>query len=213
MKIRVPSWEGLTKIGKSKAITFTIFVPVIGYMILFNEQLVHWFELSKAVFPVQDLSPEKVSTQSISRLYCFYFGLTSLGAASAIYQLLCPELIKQHGTDRMFIVSDVELMTRKRTGRTLEYLTARIDPVFAHELEEVKARLKFTSINFTEEELRDKRQSITDLMLILWRYESWSSPLGRAVVCFLYVVGFSILAIPTIDTFVRVFAAFARNVF
>jgi len=45
-----PTWDILRKVGQSRLIGLTILVPVIGYMILFNDHLIHWFELSKSVF-------------------------------------------------------------------------------------------------------------------------------------------------------------------
>ena len=49
---RIPTWDELRTLGQSRAVKLTILMPLIGYMIISNEQLIGYFELSR-----QALSP------------------------------------------------------------------------------------------------------------------------------------------------------------
>jgi hypothetical protein len=44
------TWKAISTVGQSKGMSLTFFVPVIGYMILFNASLVGHFDLSNELF-------------------------------------------------------------------------------------------------------------------------------------------------------------------
>ncbi len=109
----IPKWDGLRRIGQSKLMNLTILVPLLGYLILFNEQLIEYFELSKEVFPNID-DGSKLSNETKSRLFYFYFGFSFLGVASLFYQLFCPSLLKEHGSAGDYVNEELDLMTQQR---------------------------------------------------------------------------------------------------
>ncbi len=55
---------------------------------------------------------------------------------------------------------------------------------------------------------KEKEAAATDLMLMQWQYENWSSPLVRGPIFFLYILGFLVLAIPSLEMFYKVLRAF-----
>ena len=105
----------------------TIFVPIFGYLILFNEQVAQLFEVSAQVVDFSGKSDslgleESISKDTKTRLYYFYFGFSFLGIGSLIYQMFCPSLIKDYSSEREYIREEVGLVTEKRLRLMTAYL-------------------------------------------------------------------------------------------
>ena len=209
LKIRVPAWEGLRKIGQSKLISLTIFIPVIGYMIIFNEQLILLFELSKDLF--SNISTieigEGISQDNKTRLFYFYFGFTFLGVGSLLYQLFCPSIIKEHGSDREFIREEVDLMTGKRTWLVLEFLKNNaVDK--ERDFQDIDRLLETQGTGSTQSQKENLNAAKTDIMLMQWQFENWSNNKTRCFIALFYSLGFGILIVPSLEMFYKVFLAF-----
>jgi hypothetical protein len=212
MSFGIPPWEGLRRIGQSKAMSLTILVPFLGYMILFNEQLVHFFQLSVQLVP-DSVDAGYLSQATKSRLYYFYFGLTFLGIASLLYQLFCPTLIKEHGSDRQFVRDEVQLMTLRRARSVIKFIEHRrglhLNPAA---IQEVQRRIEqVATVGGLLEEAKAMERPATDLMLMQWQSENWHAGAARAAVFVLYVAGFSVLSVPSAQLFFKVLAAFLRG--
>ena len=90
-------------IGNSSIVKMTVLIPVIGYMVIFNDYLVDYFQISRHLFEPTYVQRSGGATIVSWRLLFIYFGLCSLGIGSAIYQFCCPETIKQFATSIDFI--------------------------------------------------------------------------------------------------------------
>ncbi|MDC9514989.1 hypothetical protein PSH47_10940 [Pseudoalteromonas sp. CST5] len=203
-----PAWVNIRTIGRSKIMTLTIFIPVIGYMIIFNEQLIHLFELSENLFSsitVTNATQEDVvSEDSKTRLFYFYFGFTFLGLGSLLFQVFCPNLIKEHGSDREFIKEELSLMTIKRVKSILDFLHNKV-PEKNDELVKLQNDISFSTSGISNDDMDKRYKSATiNLMLMQWQYENWSSKNARRFINFFYSIGFLILAIPSIEMFYKV---------
>lgn len=107
-------WLTLSSIGRSRAVSLTIIIPFVGYIILFNEYIIKYFLFARAV--IVDVSPNididiAQNKISLENLYFLYFGLLFLGLASSLFSFFCPEEIKQNKTSNEFIKSEEELKT------------------------------------------------------------------------------------------------------
>ena len=207
-----PAWENIRKIGRSKIMTLTIFIPIIGYMIIFNEQLIHLFELSENLFSsitvTNSTDKDVVSEDSKTRLFYFYFGFTFLGLGSLLFQVFCPNLIKEHGSDREFIKEELSLMTTKRAKSILDFLHNKV-PEKNDELVKLQNDIGFPNSVFSNDNMDKRYKSATiNLMLMQWQYENWSSKNARRFINFFYCIGFLVLAIPSIEMFYKVARAF-----
>jgi len=211
-----PSWKELRKIGQSKLIGLSILVPIIGYMIIFNEEFVHNFELSKEVFSINETlekpSNNGISIESKSRLFYFYFGLTFLGLGSVLYKLRCPPLIRENSSKSAYVRNDSSLMTIKRIKSIINYLNNKVDQVYSEELNDIKIAINEveTSHHGSIPPITRERHVI-DLMFMQWQYESLTKPISRWATLISYVFGFLILAIPTVQAFILVFSAFVNK--
>ncbi|WP_283711252.1 hypothetical protein [Pseudoalteromonas prydzensis] len=207
-----PAWENIRTIGRSKIMTLTIFIPVIGYMIIFNEQLIHLFELSENLFSsikvTNSTDEDVVSEDSKTRLFYFYFGFTFLGLGSLLFQIFCPNLIKEHGSDREFIKEELSLMTIKRVNLILDFLNNKV-PEKSDELVQLQNDISFSTSGISNDDMDKRYKSATiNLMLMQWQYENWSSKNARRFINFFYGIGFLVLAIPSIEMFYKVAKAF-----
>src|SRR5437667_10548734 len=90
-------WTSLRAMGNSAAARMTIIIPFVGYLILFNENALLYFELSRRIFGEQPTATVGAAHVSL-RLLSIYFGLCLVAVASATYGLRCPIEIKQFAT-------------------------------------------------------------------------------------------------------------------
>jgi hypothetical protein len=106
---RQSKWDELRRLGNSRLVKLTILVPLIGYMILFNDELLKYLELSSPYFHDVFLRGRLASDGgglSLSlayRLYLFYFGFTTLAAGALIYEFCCPRLVHEYGSAAEYV--------------------------------------------------------------------------------------------------------------
>jgi hypothetical protein len=99
-----PTWSSVRAIGNSVYVRLTVLIPLIGYLIIFNANVVHYLQLAKEFVGLQNQPESAVST----RLLLIYFGLTSLAGGSAIYSLFCPWQVRHYGTSAAYVGGERE---------------------------------------------------------------------------------------------------------
>lgn len=95
-----PQWTTLRGFGNSSPAKLTILIPLIGYLIIFNDQVTKFLQISSELVGVGP-SPG-IST----RLLCVYFGLCLIALGTTIYSLLCPREIKYYGSSAAYVRGD-----------------------------------------------------------------------------------------------------------
>lgn len=78
----------------------TSLIPLLGFLILFNDQLVGLFRLSATALGIDQ---EGATRATITQLRFLYLGLLLLGIASLLYRLTCPGEVKEHPTLQSWI--------------------------------------------------------------------------------------------------------------
>ncbi len=101
---RTPKWSTLRTVGRSKALSMTIIIPFIGYIILFNNHIIAVLQLWPPMFG----GPDAI----LSRLYFIYFGLSTLGFAQLTFSLACPPEIKVYEAEADYVLSEETIATR-----------------------------------------------------------------------------------------------------
>lgn len=117
----VPTWATLRTLGQSKFIAATALVPFLGYLLLFNAQLMDLLVVSPRIVGQLFGMSEQVSQEAsrgftITRLQYTYFGLTFIGVASSLFALLCPNEIKKYAGITDYIDGEQRLITEARRG-------------------------------------------------------------------------------------------------
>jgi hypothetical protein len=120
-------WSSLTTIGQSPLVRFTILIPFIGYMILFNSHVLEWLNLS--IDHVSQISGKIIdrdiqTSYTSNRLNFLYFGLVLVGLASTLFAIVAPEEIKRHPLPAEYITYvepiATTIFTRTSFGRVID---------------------------------------------------------------------------------------------
>jgi hypothetical protein len=99
-KLRTPPlWARLRYVSNSSAAKSTILVPLVGYLIIFNENVVRFLNMA------HELGGRGDATVS-HRLILIYLGLCAVSVGALVYGWLCPNEIKHYGTAAAFIQGD-----------------------------------------------------------------------------------------------------------
>jgi len=134
-----------------------------------------------------------------------------LGLGSLVYNLGCPALIKEHSSDREFIRSESSLITIKRAKliiRNLKGVAGEDDCCELDKLELGIKEVEDTHGGVISPHSREKY--LIDLMAMNWKYECNARLVARVSCSILYLIGFVMLSIPTVSTFVSVSESFFK---
>jgi hypothetical protein len=93
-------WHNLRSIGNSTLARMTIVIPVVGYLILFNEKLQDYLQIST------ELLGHPQAGSGLPRLLAIYFGLCFVAVASTLFALFCPLQVKKYASAEEYIASD-----------------------------------------------------------------------------------------------------------
>lgn len=102
-KPSLPRWSRLREAGNSNLVQLTILIPLIGYLIIFNEQVARYLEL------IREVSGSQVRVEGLSvspRLLLIYFGLCLISFGAILYRRYCPIEIKRYGSSTEFVGGD-----------------------------------------------------------------------------------------------------------
>ena len=199
--MRIPRWSTLRPVGNSLLVRLTVIIPLVGYLIIFNEKLVEYIKL---VREVAGISLNTTDLPVHPRLLQIYFGLCLIAAASALYSFRCPPTIKRNGTSAEFVGSD---------GSHLgDYLLKQIErqvasSQFGDTYRSEKRRFE-TSVGGarvpvpgTPEFSRIEYQVNNMLLHMFYAYENSKYPFWRAAASMFFALGFVALLLPSIKIF------------
>lgn len=217
MKQIVPKWDTLRIIGKSRLISLTILVPFIGYLILFNNELVSYFELSKEVMNLPE-TDKSISGGTITRLYYLYYGLTIIGISSIAFSFLCPNIVKNYRTEYEFSESEIKIMTGIRFGMLVSPFRQILEKesqeykdlegyVSAYNgswdtAEKIRSEFGHESVVIKNKEI--EASSFLNVLSFIWGYYIDSKLYVRALITLGYSVGFLLVLYPSLQVFLKV---------
>ncbi|ODR92894.1 hypothetical protein [Sinorhizobium alkalisoli] len=183
-------WSVLRRLGNSTVAKATIAVPLIGYLLLFNGEIVKFLSLHTDFCQPADCGPSL-------RLLLLYLGCCSIAMGAALYSLKCPALIKKYDSAAAFFEAEKTYFCQPRN---LDYLLKLIESgTEAEPLAQDAAYFKYNG------ERRDvDPNSLADPMGELYRILNVSYPRIRLTALIAYCVGIVILLVPTLITFFQV---------
>lgn len=94
------TWDFVGRLGKIPAVQLSAIFPFIGHYILFGQKIREWFAKLHSDFVGESpaLAINALSWADVS-LYCFYYGLLTLGIGSIVYNLACPTEVRKSNTE------------------------------------------------------------------------------------------------------------------
>jgi hypothetical protein len=191
-------WSNLRAIGNLPAVKMTVLIPLIGYMVIFNENVLPYLQLSRAIFGEHT----EVSVHVSARLIAIYFGLCFLGVGSLVYQIFCPKEVKRHETAPDYvsawssIIGDGAVMRIERGFAA----NSAIRKEYEHSKDRITARYR-AGTESQDEMLAKLRPALLEAH---FRYLDETRSVARISTFLCDTLGFIILAVPSIEVFYRV---------
>lgn len=102
---RSSTWQTLRGIGNYPATRASPVIGVVGYAILFNDEIRNLIELAPAIA----FDHPSIAT---GRLYCTFYGLTLVAIASLIYSSFCPPQIKKHADAQDYVREESRTLSK-----------------------------------------------------------------------------------------------------
>lgn len=83
-------WSSLRVIGNSPIAKSALFVPVLGYFLLFNDAIAKWLRLNTQLCGENGCA-------GIWKLQCLYYGGCMFAVGAVLYAIRCPGAVKKYG--------------------------------------------------------------------------------------------------------------------
>jgi hypothetical protein len=191
------SWCLLRSIGNSKAAKLTILIPLIGYLILLNEDVISHLELSKQIFGAP-------ADATLTRLLLIYCGLVFVAVASTIFAIACPLEVKRYASSEEYIAGDERFQSQRTIGviqtrlRLGDEIARNDDAAYRHHHEKRP----------TSDDIEVRRRRAKDLiriqMNLYFEMLDRSRPFWRWAAAICYFLGIGLLLIPATIVFLKV---------
>jgi len=199
-----PQWSALRGFGNSPPAKLTILIPLIGYLIIFNDKIVPFLELSRQITGASSDYGASISPKLLS----IYFGLCLIAVGTAIYSMLCPTEVKYYGSSAAYVrgdgpsLGDFAMEEIERVLRESKYKA---------EYSKIRGRYEPKDVVSSEPITADhKRQVDNGVLHLYFRCLNNSHCTMRWLTLLCYGFGTACLLIASIDVFIRVTAILCR---
>jgi hypothetical protein len=203
-------WTDLRSIGNSTAARLTILIPLVGYLIIFNESLLQYVELSRNLFGHEERSTSGAYVSP--RLLCIYFGLCLIAAGSVLFGWFCPQEVKKYGSSAELVGGDGKDMSFGELVSIANLLrgTRWFSKDFDNFCEAFNARHLIKGLD----DHRENNKEVEALGLDnYFQFLNFRNPAIRAATAAFYGAGFLVLSVPSIEVFARVTSALWRSLY
>lgn len=198
-------WHRLRALGNSTAARLTILIPLIGYLVVFNDKVVAYLELSARIFG------QAAAAGSLDKLLTIYIGLVCVALASAIFALCCPLEVKKYASAEEYIAGEEPFMSERGEGM-LEARLKRGDELARALLRGYQDWNNSRPTTNSLEELRRRGQRLFRIeMNLYYEMQDRSRPIAQCLAALFYAVGFVALLFPSASVFLRVMQVLIRN--
>jgi hypothetical protein len=192
--LETPPWVRLRFVSNSTAAKSTILVPLIGYLIIFNANVVSYLNLARE-FGIQ----QNVGVSH--RLILIYLGLCAISVGVLLYGWFCPNEVKHYGSAAAFVQGDGPSL-RGFVMNDIQVLIAKIEP-YKTKIEELSYDLSRKS-DLTGLDDSDRERYRIENLHLYFGYLNLSHLGVRSAVFWAYIMGFGLLAIPSLEVFLKV---------
>jgi hypothetical protein len=206
-------WAKLREIGNSPVVKLTIAIPLVGYLIIFNEDLLHYLDLSRELFGHHVKTAGSEEAHVSWRLLLLYFGLSFIAVAAGLYAWFCPNEIKSYrlaGDYVAAMLNNLGTIGMSRIEATLESGTELAKRGLLDWREIQSHRPPLQTDEQIAKRIRDADRGVLELH---FDYLNRSHPYARVASATCYAIGFVALFVPSADVFLRVVELFATRLF
>lgn len=200
--VNTTRWSKLRSVGNSVYAKLTIIIPIVGYIIIFSDNVLNYLMMAEPFYNVDPLQ----------NLLFVYFGLTAVAVASSIFMVFCPLEIKKYSSATEYIREDDP------------YLTTISRAVIESELERTADRVgeKWREVREWHRtrptvELDEHRKRTSEVwrmqMELYYDLLDRKYKIARIITVILYIVGFIALLIPSSRVFFKVIIMLVSGAF
>jgi hypothetical protein len=204
-------WAKLREAGNSPIVKLTIAIPLVGYLIIFNEDLLHYLDLSRELFGHHDPAGSQEVAQVSWRLLFLYFGLCLVAVGAGLYGWFCPDEIKSYRLASDYVaavLNNVGTIGMGRIEAALESGNELATRGLSDWREVSSTRPMTETVEEMETRWRDRNRGVLELH---FDYLNRSHPCARLVCASCYAIGFIALFIPSADVLARVVGLIAKR--
>lgn len=202
-----PKWELLRSLGNSKFAKLSVFVPVFGYFIVFNDAFValvgssmKWACVAFQSTACGDGGLANLDDDFMLRkVVNIYIALSAIGLSTVVFQLLCPHEVKKFWHIEDYVAENTKIFHHEFNRRIRATLdkhrpkdTSRIQQTFDHY--KIDDRPKAS-------EMYDR-----DMLSLWFSFQNTRFAAARWICFILFTVGMALLTYPTIAVFYKVCA-------
>jgi hypothetical protein len=194
------TWSRLRGIGKSPAAKVTVLLPLVGYLIVFNDSVAKFLHLASEFVGSTD-----AQFGVAPKLMLVYVGACAIALGQSIYGICCPGEVKSYGHATPYVL-DASRVTKDFEFEKLE--DALRSSVYRTEYLRMRDRYERSpGPPITEEQKAHINNGVLHLHFKLLN-NRWSA--ARWLTGGLYLLGLVLLAIPSVGVFLRVLAIIYR---
>jgi hypothetical protein len=200
------TWSLLRPLGNAPLVRATLIMPLLGYVILLNEDAHRFLRLDAQFFGPDASSPW--------RLIALYWGFFFTAAGALIFAIFCPSAIKQYSTDQNFAESSLAyyrvVIHAIQLDRTVVSTLQRMSSWNRRRAglsENTLPQKLIDNFEFVNRAGADQDASVIWLVALHWRLLDVSRAAWCFTSCLFYATGLIVLTLPAVDTLVRVAAA------
>jgi len=194
-----PHWDKLRAISNNPAARAAIIVPLVGYWIILN----NWFVQNVLWLSQALVGPMPLHTPW--QLFATFFGLWLVGAGSGVYLVFCPQDIKRYATSSEYTGAVGSTISSIEMGRILATLR-NSDEKTKEELRRLDSEwpTPHHAEPAAEFDARLRQERWSNLLKLHFDASNRCYATARLLVTVLYIIGFTALALPSLNLFWRV---------
>jgi hypothetical protein len=191
---QMATWAKLRLFGNSHIAQATIAVPILGYFILFNADIVNYLRLHS------DFCNGGTACGPSWRLYFIYFGCFFVAIGASIYGLRCPTVIKEYSGAANFFESEKVYFSAPSNLKYLFELIEKEKGSPPNDPFELRQHIvdRHAAINLSH------TQALAEPMGEYYVLKNLSNLKSRVASFLSYGLGILCLLVPTIITFAQV---------
>lgn len=199
-------WHLVKIIGGSYFAKLSVFMPFIGYLIIFNAQIAQWLDLTPQL-NAMPISP-------MYRLYSLYFGMLLSGIASFLFLYACPNCIKHYSGLADFVRKQIDCMDTFAAGslkndiielsakQGRQFMIARAQDLHQKFINAETNAYRLSGANgitdIVQHVQMTRQDCYRELAVAYWTLQNRSNRRSRKAVFVLYIAGFLFVSIPSV---------------
>jgi len=212
------TWSNFEPIIDGWIPKFSLFVPIIGYYILFNDNVIEFFEMTT-------LTGEQPKEAESWRIYLIYYGLFFLGISNIIFRIFRPEFLKLGKAKFSYAENGLNKFSFRELKQKYDLFNEKYGPGDNREFEPSWNKFcedfkrtfnQSTSDNDSKnwkEIISSNEEGLKDLLMNYFEYRNKKKLIPLKICIFISATGYTCLAVASTVTFYDVTKSFLVKIF